>query len=37
MNLIWEKHKARPNHIACRLVKGDVCASYEYKFGGASK
>lgn len=32
---IWDEYQSRPAAIACRLVKGEVCAKYSYFFSGA--
>lgn len=34
---MWETYYRKPDHIACRLVKGEVCAKYSYFFNGAGK
>lgn len=32
---MWDTYKTQPNWVACRLVRGEVCAKFSYKFNGA--
>ncbi|CRK95638.1 CLUMA_CG009096, isoform A [Clunio marinus] len=32
---IWNKYQNKPIQVACRLVRGEVCAKFSYKFNGA--
>ncbi|KAG5676758.1 hypothetical protein PVAND_006567 [Polypedilum vanderplanki] len=32
---LWREFQYKPTQIACRLVKGEVCAKVSYKFNGA--
>lgn len=34
---IWNEYRSKPSQIACRLVRGEVCAKFSYTFNGASK
>uniref|UniRef100_A0A182P8F4 Uncharacterized protein n=1 Tax=Anopheles epiroticus TaxID=199890 RepID=A0A182P8F4_9DIPT len=34
-NYMWEEYKDKPSQIACRLVRGEVCARYSYRYNGA--
>lgn len=34
---MWEEYKDKPSQIACRLVRGEVCARYSYRYNGASE
>uniref|UniRef100_A0AAG5DMT3 DUF4789 domain-containing protein n=1 Tax=Anopheles atroparvus TaxID=41427 RepID=A0AAG5DMT3_ANOAO len=34
-NYMWEEYKDKPSQIACRLVRGEVCARFSYRYNGA--
>lgn len=34
---MWNEYRSKPSTVACRLVKGEVCVKYSYKFNGASE
>lgn len=34
---MWDTYKTRPSWVACRLIRGEVCAKFSYKFNGACK
>jgi hypothetical protein len=34
---MWREYRATPTQIACRLVKGEVCAKFSYTFNGAGE
>lgn len=34
---MWEEYSNKPTQIACRLVRGEVCAKFSYTFNGASE
>lgn len=34
---LWREYQEKPTQIACRLVRGEVCAKVSYTFNGASE
>ncbi|XP_052859997.1 uncharacterized protein LOC128267237 [Anopheles cruzii] len=32
---MWEEYKDKPSQIACRLVRGEICARFSYRYNGA--
>uniref|UniRef100_A0A8D8JZ41 (northern house mosquito) hypothetical protein n=1 Tax=Culex pipiens TaxID=7175 RepID=A0A8D8JZ41_CULPI len=32
---MWSEYKDKPSQIACRLVRGEVCARFTYRYNGA--
>lgn len=34
---IWENYKYTPSHVACRLVRGEVCAKLTYTYNSAGR
>lgn len=36
-DLMWQNFYSKPLEIACRLVRGEVCAKVSYSFNGAGK
>ena len=34
---LWREYKDKPTQVACRLVRGEVCAKVSYTFNGASE
>ncbi|XP_055598370.1 uncharacterized protein LOC129747962 [Uranotaenia lowii] len=34
-NYMWDTYKAKPTQIACRLVPGEVCARFTFRYNGA--
>jgi hypothetical protein len=36
-DFMWREYRGKPTQVACRLVKGEVCAKFSYTFNGASE
>ena len=36
-DLMWQDFSSKPTEIACRLVRGEVCAKVSYSFNGAGE
>jgi hypothetical protein len=34
---MWKEYGSKPAKVACRLVKGEVCAKFSYTFNGAGE
>ncbi|XP_058831628.1 uncharacterized protein LOC131690112 isoform X2 [Topomyia yanbarensis] len=32
---MWNEYKDKPSQVACRLVRGEVCARFTYRYNGA--
>jgi hypothetical protein len=34
---MWKEYGSKPAKVACRLVRGEVCAKFSYTFNGAGE